>query len=210
VRLVVVTQQVDPASPVLGATVAKLRALAERVDELVVLADSAVDGALPDNCRVRLFRSGHRAGRGLRFESALSRELARRPRPRAVLAHMCPIYAVLAAPVARPLRVPVLLWFTHWRRSRLLSTAELVSNLVLSVDQRTFPMRSKKVVAIGHGIDVSDLPCVARPTRDELTLLALGRTSPSKGLETIIRAVALVPDVRLLVSGSTRSRSSGS
>ncbi len=56
-RLVVVTQQVDPASPVLGATVAKLRALAERVDELVVLADSAVDGALPDNCRVRLFRS---------------------------------------------------------------------------------------------------------------------------------------------------------
>ena len=114
---------------------------------------------------------------------------------------MCPIYAVLAAPVARPLRVPVLLWFTHWRRSRLLSTAELLSNLVLSVDQRTFPMRSKKVVAIGHGIDVSDLPCVARPTRDELTLLALGRTSPSKGLETIIRAVALVPDVRLLVIG---------
>ena len=200
-RLVVVTQQVDPASPVLGATVAKLRALAARVDELVVLADSAVDGALPDNCRVRLFRSGHRAGRGLRFESALSRELVRRPRPGAVLAHMCPIYAVLAAPVARPLRVPVLLWFTHWRRSRLLSTAELLSNRVLSVDERTFPLRSKKVVAIGHGIDVSDLPCVARPARDELMLLALGRTSPSKGLETIIRGVALVPGVKLLVIG---------
>ena len=162
-RLVVVTQQVDPSSPVLGATVAKLRALAARVDELVVLADSAVEGALPDNCRVRLFRSGHRVGRGLRFESALSRELARRPRPGAVLAHMCPIYAVLAAPLARPLRVPVLLWFTHWRRSRLLSTAERLSTLVLSVDQRTFPLDSNKVVAIGHGIDVTDLPCVARP-----------------------------------------------
>ena len=35
-RLVVVTQQVDPSSPVLGATVVKLRALAARVDELVV------------------------------------------------------------------------------------------------------------------------------------------------------------------------------
>ena len=174
-RLVVVTQQVDPASPVLGATVAKLRALAARVDELVVLADSAVEGVLPANCRVRPFRAARRAGRGLRFESALARELARRPRPAAVLAHMCPIYAVLAAPVARPLRVPVLLWFTHWRRSRLLSTAELLSNRVLSVDERTFPLRSKKVVAIGHGIDVSDLPCVARPARDELMLLALGR-----------------------------------
>ena len=126
-RLVVVTQQVDPASAVLGATVAKLRALAARVDELVVLADSAVDGALPGNCRVRLFRSRLRAGRGLRFETALARELARRPAPAAVLAHMCPIYAVLAAPLARPLGVDVLLWFTHWRRSRLLATAERLS-----------------------------------------------------------------------------------
>jgi len=80
-RLVVVTQQVDPASPVLGATVDKLRALAARVDELVVLADSAVDGALPENCSVRPFRASRRAGRGLRFETALARELARRHRP---------------------------------------------------------------------------------------------------------------------------------
>ena len=87
-RLVVVTQQVDPASPVLGATVDKLRALATRVDELVVLADAAVEGVLPANCRVRLFRATHRAGRGIRFETALARELARGPRPAAVLAHM--------------------------------------------------------------------------------------------------------------------------
>ena len=201
-RLVVVTQQVDPSSPVLGATVPKLRALAARVDELVVLADSAVEGALPGNCNVRVFRSGLRVGRGVRFESALARELARRPRPAAVLAHMCPIYAVLAAPLARPLRVPVLLWFTHWRKSRLLSTAERLSTLVLSVDQRTFPLDSGKVVSIGHGIDVSDLECVARPAdRAPLTGLVLGRTSPSKGLATIIRAVGEVPDLRLLIIG---------
>ena len=69
-RLVVVTQQVDPASPSLGATVDKLRALAARVDELVVLADSAVEGALPANCRVRLFRvPSHRAWTALRVRA---------------------------------------------------------------------------------------------------------------------------------------------
>ena len=198
-KLVVVTQQVDPASAVLGATVPKLAALAERVDELVVLADSAVEGALPDNVRVREFRSGRRTGRGIRFETALTRELTRRPRPAAVLAHMCPIYAVLAAPLARPTGVKVLLWFTHWRRSRLLSTATRLSTKVLSVDERTFPLKTGKLVAIGHGIDVSDLPCVRRPERDPLTLLALGRTSPAKGLETIMR-----------VSAAKRSRVSGS
>jgi len=202
VRLVVVTQQVDPANPVLGAAVDKLRALAARVEELVVLTDSAVDDALPANCRVHLFRSRLRAGRGVRFETALARELARRPRPAAVLAHMCPIYAVLAAPLARPARVKVLLWFTHWRQSRLLATAERLSNTVLSVDARTFPLPSRKLVAIGHGIDVSGFRCVERPSeRRPLTLLALGRTSPAKGLETIVRAIAAVDDVSLLVHG---------
>ena len=66
---------------------------------------------------------------------------------------------------------------------------------MLSVDARTFPLRSRKLVAIGHGIDVSGFQCVARPEREPLTLLVLGRTSPAKGLETIVRAVEQVSDV---------------
>jgi len=200
-KLVFITQQVDPRHPALAATVPKIRALAELVDEVVVLADGAVPGVLPANCRVRTFRAPHKTLRGARFEAALAREV-KGLRDGAVVAHMCPIYAVLAAPLARPMGIPVLLWFTHWRKSRLLSTAERLSNLVLSVDQRTFPLDSNKVVAIGHGIDVSDLPCVARPAdRAPLTGLVLGRTSPSKGLETILRAVGEVPDIQLLVIG---------
>lgn len=200
-RLVVVTQEVDPASPVLGATVPKLRVLAARVDELVVIADSAVEGALPNNCRVRSFRSSTKLGRGLRFEAALAAELARRPRPAAVLAHMCPIYAVLAAPLARPLGTKVILWFTHWRASRLLRLAERLSTTVVSVDRRSFPLQSRKLVPIGHGTDLGDFDCVERRRKDGLRLLALGRTSPSKGLETVIRAVAQVQDVQLSVHG---------
>jgi glycosyltransferase involved in cell wall biosynthesis len=200
--LVVVTQQVDPASPVLGATVAKLRALAGRVEELVVLADSAVAGALPENARVRLFRSGTKAGRGVRFEAALSSELARAPRPAAVLAHMCPIYAVLAAPLARPLGSRVLLWFTHWRASRLLRLAERLSTDIVSVDAGSFPLESKKLVAIGHGIDVEEFPCGGHArTGDGIRLLALGRSSPAKGLETIIRGVGRVPEATLIMHG---------
>jgi glycosyltransferase involved in cell wall biosynthesis len=200
-RLVFVTQQVDPADPNLGATVSKIRALAGRVDELAVVADRAVEGVLPANCRIHLFASAHRVGRGARFERALLRELARRPLPDAVIAHMCPIYAVLAAPLARPLGVRVVLWFTHWRRSRLLAAAERASNVVLTVDRRTFPLDSRKVRAIGHGIDLGGLACEERPARNPLTLLALGRTSPAKGLETVVKGVALVPGVRLVVRG---------
>jgi glycosyltransferase involved in cell wall biosynthesis len=188
-RVVFITQQVDPAHPALAATVPKIAALAALVDEVVVLADAAVEGVLPANCRVRTFRAGHKVGRGARFEAVLALEL-RGLRGGAVVAHMCPIYAVLAAPLVRPLGVPLLLWFTHWRASRLLRAAERVSTAVVSVDRRSFPLESNKVWAIGHGIDLSEFSCEQPPVHDTLRLLALGRYSRAKGLGVVLRAVA--------------------
>jgi glycosyltransferase involved in cell wall biosynthesis len=194
-KLVFVTQQVDPGHPALAATVPKIRALAARVDEVVVLADRAVPGTLPENCRVRTFASRRRVGRGLRFEAALARELVRRPR--AIVAHMCPIYAVLAAPLARPLGVRILLWFTHWQASRTLEAAERVSTKVISVDARSFPLASRKVVPIGHGIDLSEFECRPEPSNGDLRAVALGRYSRAKGLDTVLRAARLAIDAGL-------------
>jgi glycosyltransferase involved in cell wall biosynthesis len=188
-RLIFATQVVDPADPVLGATVAKLKAVAERVDELVVLADRAVEDALPDNCRVHLFGSPSQAGRIRLFVSALERELS--PHPLAFVAHMVPRYVLLAAPLARPRRVPVLLWFTHWKASRTLVLAERLSTGILSVDRRSFPLRSGKVSAIGHGIDTQAFAYVERPASSPLRAVSLGRTSPAKGYETIAHAARL-------------------
>ena len=203
-RLVFVTQQVDPGHPALAATVPKIRALAERVDEVVVIADRTVAGALPDNCRSVSFAARTRAGRGSRFSAALAREVGKRPV--AVVAHMCPIYAVLAAPLTRPLRIPLLLWYTHWARTRTLEAAARAATAIVSVDRRSFPIGSGKVVAIGHGIDLGEFPC--RPAENgapDFRLTALGRYSRAKGLETIVRAVRLALDrgldVRLELHG---------
>src|SRR6185436_772655 len=91
-RFVFATQKIDPEHPLLGAAVPMIRALAERVDEVVVLTAEAADGALPDNCRVRLFDARTQVGRGRRFAAALNGELS--PRPVAVLSHMVPLYAI--------------------------------------------------------------------------------------------------------------------
>jgi glycosyltransferase involved in cell wall biosynthesis len=194
-KLVFITQLVDVDDPALGATVAKLRALARLVDELVILALDARPTDLPANVRVRTFGGGSRAGRTMRLLAALARE-----RPGAVVAHMAPIYAVLAAVVTKPRRVPLLLWFTHWRASRTLRLAERLSTRVLSVDARSFPLRTDKLVAVGHGITVGP-PVPPRPEDGVLRFLALGRTSPAKGLEPIAGAVERVPGVELVVVG---------
>ncbi len=198
-RIVVVTQVVDASHPALGATVPKLRALAERVDELAVLALRGTADGLPGNCRLRLFGAGTKLGRAARFEAALAPELRRRPER--LLAHMAPIYAVLAAPPARALGVRTLLWFTHWRSTPTLRLAEKLVDRVVSVDRRSFPLDSAKVTPIGHGIDLSEFPCADHGAGPELRVLALGRTSPAKGLDTVIRAVAQVERARLEIRG---------
>ncbi len=200
-RLIFLTQRLDPGDPILAATVAKVHALAARLDELVVICDRAAPGAAPANCHVHEFRSATVAGRSSRFLAALAREL--RPRPLGVVAHMIPRYALLAAPLARPLGVPLVLWFTHWKDSRTLRAALSVSTAVVSVDVRSFPVPSPKVRGIGHGIDLAEFACSSdAPTpKRPLRALVLGRYSPAKGIETILRGDALAGDVRVRCYG---------
>ena len=81
--LVFVTQAADPAHPVLGATLPKIRELAARVDEVVVLGDRVVAEAVPANCRVRSFA----APSPLAMRSCKSASVTREPPMTATPAH---------------------------------------------------------------------------------------------------------------------------
>ena len=200
-RLVFVTQQADPEHPVLAATLAQIAALARRVDEVLVLTNGpSVPGALPPNCRMHSFGASTKAGRTVRYLAALAPALARRPV--AVVAHMSPVYAVLAAPLARPLGVPVLLWFTQARGGRLLRVAERLVTAILTVDERSVPLDSPKVRAIGHGVDVDAFPCTERQSGARLRLLGLGRYAPVKGWDIALRALAQLPEAGLAIHGA--------
>jgi glycosyltransferase involved in cell wall biosynthesis len=76
---------------------------------------------------------------------------------------------------------------------RTLRLATALADVALSVDRRSFPLDLPKVSGIGHGIDVTQF--AARTERSSngrapLRLLALGRTSPTKAFDTVIKAVA--------------------
>src|SRR6266511_3086526 len=197
-RLVFLTQSVDPAHPALGATLPKIRALAARVDEVVVLAQSADGAELPDNVEVRTFGAATRPGRFVHFE----RELAHALPGDAVVAHMIPVYVLLAAPLVRPRGIPLLLWYTHWKATAQLRVAERLASAIVSVDRRSFPLDSAKVRPIGHGIDVNEFVCTDRGGHTGLRALVLGRYSPAKGIETILRAAEQVNGIAVEVRGA--------
>jgi glycosyltransferase involved in cell wall biosynthesis len=201
-RILFATQVLDARHPFLGATAAKVRALAARVDEVVVLAAAGSLAGEPENVRLRSFAAPSQALRGARFEAALAAELLR-GRPLAIVAHMSPVFALLAAPAARPLRIPLLLWFTQQGSGAALARAERVVDAILTVDERSVPLDSPKVLPVGHGIDVEALPCVGERTPPLRRLLGLGRYAPVKGWETALQALAGLPDARLALHGST-------
>ena len=209
-RLAVVTQVLDADHPALAQTLDIVDALARRCEEVVVICDHVGRYEPPSNVRIRTYGSGSRIGRGARFERALGVEVIRRDgRLDAVLVHMVPTFVTLAAPLCKPLRIPLGLWYTHWSADPSLRRATRVADVILSVDRRSFPLESVKVKGIGHAIDVGRVPPPTGPKRHDgpLRFLALGRMTAWKGYTTMLAGLELATaqglDATLEIRGPT-------
>ena len=122
-------------------------------------------------------------------------------KPVAVVAHMSPIFALLAAPLTKPLRVPLLLWFTQQGAGAVAAGGRARRRPRAHGRRPHGAAQSPKVRAIGHGIDVAALPCVAERRPPLRRLLGLGRYAPVKGWETVLRALPELPDATLSLHG---------
>jgi len=207
-RLIFVTQVVDCDDSVLGFTLGWIRALASRCERLTVIANEV--RSIPADLGVEVVSLGKESGssrwrRGWRYQSALAR-LARVGSADALLAHMCPVYLNLAVPMAKAFNIRTLLWFAHPARSKSLLLAGRLADAVLTSLPGACSLEGEGVRIIGQGIDTRVFALSEPPASQSLRLMALGRTSPSKGFETMLHAVALARssgiDVTLRIVGS--------
>lgn len=193
-RLIFVTQLLDADDPVLGFVVRQVEVLATQVERLEVVANEVrMEPSDLGAGIVSLEKEKGRgqAGRGLRYASVVT-ALARRLRPATLLAHMCPVYLNLAAPIARGFDARTMLWFVHPSNTASLRMAERLADGVLTALPSSYPRTSPKVRAIGHAIDTEAFALTPVLRKEGgLRLLAVGRTSPVKGYATVLRALAL-------------------
>jgi glycosyltransferase involved in cell wall biosynthesis len=203
VKLVFVTQTLDPGHPALAQTVDLVETLAASIDEVAVACRDVKTVSLPANVTVRTFDARTKLGRGVAFERALVPLLRDAD---AVLVHMIPTFALLAAPFTRARRIPLLLWYTHWNASRSLRAAMHVCDVVLSVDRSSVPIDSPIVRGVGHAIDVDVFTADPPAAHDgPLRIFAFGRMARWKGYGTLLpafsRAVAGGLDATLEIRG---------
>lgn len=210
-RLLVLTQTFDDGDSVLGFFIGWIERLAARATSVQVVAQT-VGGSRPAAANVRVYsmekeRGAGRVARHLRLQRLLGRLLLRERSADVVLCHMVPAYALAALPAARLAGAPLFLWYTHGKSSRPLALADRVVNGILTASKEGFPFASRKLTAIGHGIDTRKFCPRALPTGNGRVVLSLGRLSPVKAHEVPIRALAVarrehgLTDVELHIVG---------
>jgi glycosyltransferase involved in cell wall biosynthesis len=192
--LLILNLATDADDPILGFTSGWIRALASHCDRVDVITMRAGRLDLPQH--VQVWSLGKERGyseprRAFEFYSALSRIVAAR-RVDVCFAHMAPLFAVLAAPVLRPLGIPIVTWFAHWRLTNTLRLSHFASRAMVTSLESTYPYRRDKLHVIGQGIDTDlfspgDGAHAGRPL-----ILCAGRLSPLKDHPTLVRALAVL------------------
>ncbi|MCC7446416.1 MAG: glycosyltransferase family 4 protein [Anaerolineae bacterium] len=209
-RLLMITQKLDPADPVLGFTLDWVRALAARVDRLHVLCleNRLVNGisvgaqhaaplqsSIGGEANLHIYSMGKERGYGrgrelLAFYRALW-TLA--PQVDVIFSHMVPRYALLAWPVAKLYRLPIGLWYVHPAANRELRLAAQLVDWIATADPTSFPLPGK-AQALGHGIDAARFCPDDTPKDTPPLIAAVGRLSPAKHFETLLDAAAILRD----------------
>ncbi len=208
-RLLVLNMATDADDPILGFTTLWVAALARRCESVDVISMRAGRHRLPANVEVHSMGKERGYGEPRRawgFYRELLRIVGRR-RIDACFCHMMALFAVMAAPVLRPRRIPIVTWYAHPALTLALRLAHRVSYRMVASLETAYPYRHDRFTAVGQGIDTDLFAPDGSPPESPPILLNAGRLSPVKDHPTLLRATALLRDAgagpfRVLLLGS--------
>jgi glycosyltransferase involved in cell wall biosynthesis len=104
------------------------------------------------------------------------------------------IYAILGAPLWRLLGKKIGLWYAHGTVSQSLKLATHLTNYIFTSTPEGFRIKTPKRVIVGQGIDTTLFTPAQKLSTDIKRLVTVGRISPSKNIDTLLRACALLRD----------------
>jgi glycosyltransferase involved in cell wall biosynthesis len=115
----------------------------------------------------------------------------------AIFCHMNPEYTIAIAPYAKLFGKKIVSWYTHSAVTFRLWLVTRLANVILTASAESFRMKTKKLMSTGHGIDTE----IFKPLKRESTvvprqrmwrLVTIGRISPTKDYESMIKAIQLL------------------
>lgn len=189
-KLLIITQKVDRNDPILGFFHRWIVEFAKQCEEVTVICLMKGVYGLPQN--VRVISLGKEEGESRpkylrRFYASIWRE---RSHYDSVFVHMNQVYVLLGALVWKLLGKRVFLWYTHTKVTLSLRMAVALVDKALTASKESLRIQSKKVIALGHGIDTAVFSPENRASIDAVSIVTVGRISPVKRYEILIDAFA--------------------
>jgi len=190
-NLLILTQKVDKRDDNLGFFHHWLEKFAEKTDKMFVIANFVGEYSLPANAQVFSLGKEKGLGRIRRYFNFYKYLFSALPQADAVFVHMIPAWVILIWPVTFIFRKKIYLWYTHKSITFSLRLAGKLVAKIFTASPESCRLRSKKIVATGHGIDTERFKSKDVPKAWALKLLSVGRITPSKDYKFIIEAVGL-------------------
>lgn len=188
----------DENSFVLASTIDWIKYFSSKVKQVEVYSTHVGKYNLPANVRVRELGGGTLRARIIAI-SRLRRAFLEisRNKDAMVFHHMSEKTAAFLGLLLSIKRVPQALWYSHSKRTITLFLAQLWVDFIFSTNKQTYPFKSRKLEASGHGIDVSQFITESGANRTSDTILSVGRVAPIKKLENLLISLGQVDNNKL-------------
>lgn len=197
-KLIIISQRVDIKDDNLSFFHRILEKFSEKLEKIFSVCLWQGEYRLPQN--VRVFSLGKEKGYSkirqfFRLQKFLLKHLKEAD---GIFCHMCPIYAVASFPLAKIFRKKLVLWYAHGAVNFKLKLAEKLVDAILTSSLAGCRIKSKKIKAVGQGIDVE----LFKPPEDNLSqdenfrILYAARLTPIKDHQTLIEAINILVNQR--------------
>ncbi|MES2953248.1 MAG: glycosyltransferase family 4 protein [Patescibacteria group bacterium] len=208
-KILIVTQKIDRTDAILGFMHEWIREFAKQTEGVVAIGLGVGEYELPLNVKVaslgkegsRLKIQGFRKIQyTLRFWWLIWKH---RNEYDAVFVHMNQVYVILGAPIWKLLGKKVSLWYAHGHVPASLHIAEKLTDLIFTSTKSGCRLASKKIRVIGQGIDIQKFKAGGSRFKVQgsrkFNIVTVGRIAASKGVETLVDAVAILKEGGRLV-----------
>ncbi|MCC6443330.1 MAG: glycosyltransferase family 4 protein [Armatimonadetes bacterium] len=193
-RVLLFNLATDADDSILGFTTRWIQSLARQVEFIHVVTMQSGRVAVPGN--VRVYSLGKEKGWSeVRRAAAFYRylfDILHQDTIDICFSHMIPLFTIMAGPVLRAKRIPIVTWYAHRQVTPQLKLAHYFSTRIVTSAEASYRYKRDKVEVLGQGIDTGLFTPDGAMHDDSPLLLSVGRLSPIKDPMTMVRAVHLL------------------
>jgi glycosyltransferase involved in cell wall biosynthesis len=187
------TPRIDEEDPLLGFIITWVNKLAEKVEKLYIICTGYGKADLRKN--IEVYNLGKKSNKFTKANYFVKLMFSILPKVDVVFCHMYPEFTLMAAPFAKIFRKPIVTWYAHRHVNWKLLIAHSLASRMITASKEGLRIRSSKVIVTGHGIDTERFKPVINldiKEKDRIIILSVGRISPIKDYETLIKAAGLL------------------